>query len=99
MKHVDNFNEYHKMNESDTDSNTDSVKKHNYMMLNRYQSDCEYFLNYGRGSESVLYYKSIAKHIDEMKKLWNSFSETEKPEWLTYEEIEQYEKDMLSYGK
>jgi hypothetical protein len=30
-----------------------------------------------------------------MKALWNSFSEEDKPEWLTWEEIEEYERMML----
>jgi Large polyvalent protein-associated domain 11 len=71
--------------------------KFNYMMLGRLKSDCEYFLNYGGGSLRNLYYGDIEKHITEMKKLWNSFPENEKPDWLSYEDIEKYEEDMLSY--
>jgi hypothetical protein len=31
-----------------------------------------------------------------MKRIWLSFSEDEKPEWLPWEKILQYEKDMCS---
>jgi hypothetical protein len=68
----------------------------NYRMLGRLQSDCEYFLNHGNRSLNNLYYHDVEKHIAEMKKLWNGFPEDKKPEWLSYEEIENYEKEMLS---
>lgn len=70
-------------------------KKYNYMMLDRLKSDCEYFLGNGNGFLGHLYYKDINKHIDEMKKLYNSFSNDEKPEWLSLEDIEEYKNKMI----
>ena len=35
------------------------------------------------------------EHCDEMKKLWNSFADDEKPEWLTLEQIHEYREKML----
>jgi hypothetical protein len=67
----------------------------NYMMLGRLQSDCEYFLGNGNGYVKCLYYGNVEEHISAMKKLWNDFDI--KPEWLSFEEIENYEKQMLSY--
>lgn len=64
-----------------------------YMFLSRLQSDCEYFLGYGNGSESVLPSKNIETHISLMKEIWEKLPV--KPEWLSYEEIEDYEKRML----
>lgn len=64
----------------------------NYMMLGRLVSDCEYFLNNGSYSENVLYYKDVDKHISEMKNLWDKLDI--KPEWLSMEDIEEYEKMM-----
>ena len=32
--------------------------------------------------------------IENMKALWNSFPEEDKPEWLTWEDILEYEKQM-----
>ena len=71
------------------------AREYDYMMLSRYQSDCNYFLGYGNGYEGHLYFKEVNKHCDEMKKLYDSFSDEEKPEWLTAEQIEQYRIDML----
>lgn len=70
-------------------------REHDYMMLGRYKSDCEYFLGYGNGYEGRLYYKEVNKHCDEMKKLYESFADDEKPEWLTLEQIEEYRRKML----
>lgn len=72
--------------------NTDT-DKFNYMMLGRLKGDCEYFLGYGNGSENVLPSKNIEEHINHMKEIWEKLPV--KPEWLTYEQIEDYEKRML----
>lgn len=66
-----------------------------YMMLDRLKADCDYFLGNGNGYEGHLYYKSVEEHCDEMEKLWNSFAEDEKPEWLTMEQIKEYREQML----
>lgn len=68
----------------------------NYRMLDRLRADCDYFLGDGNGHEKHLYYNSVEKHCDEMEKLWNSFAEGEKPEWLTMEQIKEYRGKMLS---
>ncbi|MGF7010664.1 hypothetical protein M2146_001188 [Lachnospiraceae bacterium PF1-22] len=72
-----------------------SDKSFQYQMLSRLQSDCEYFLGYGNYSEKRLWASNVKNQIKEMKKLWNGFEKHEKPEWLTMEQINQYEKDML----
>lgn len=94
MKNIKKYNDF--INESSEElsyeDKMEKEQKNDYAMLNRLQSDCEYFLNWGNGSESVLYYKNVEDHISEMKKLWNEL--VKKPKWLTYEEIEQYEKNM-----
>ncbi len=33
-------------------------------------------------------------HVDRMKELWKEFPEDGKPEWLTWEQILQYEKNI-----
>lgn len=63
-------------------------------MLSRLQSDCEYFLNYGFGSVNVLPSKNIEEHISHMKKIWNELPE--KPQWLSWENIDEYNKNMLA---
>ena len=69
----------------------DEGMKFNYMMLGKLKGDCEYFLGHGNMSLNILTPKA---HIEEMKKLWNGFPENGKPEWLTWEQILKYEKDM-----
>lgn len=36
-----------------------------------------------------------SKGLLTMKDIWNSFDENDKPEWLTMDEIEQFEKRMI----
>lgn len=62
-----------------------------YMMLDRLKSDCEYFFQ--NENEKDLYYHNIKERINEMKRLYEVL--IEKPEWLTLEQIEDYEKRML----
>ena len=65
----------------------------NYKLLGRLVSDCDYFLGYGNRCEKHLWSGNVKDQIDKMKELWNNFSE--KPEWLTMEQIETYEKEMI----
>lgn len=50
-----------------------------YQLLDRMQSDCIYFLNYGKGNIEVLWGANIKRHIGIMKALYNSFNDKEKP--------------------
>ena len=68
--------------------------KYDYMMLDRLRTDCEYFLGNGNGYLGHLYYKDIDKHIEEMKKIYESFSNEEKPEWMSLEDIDNYKQKM-----
>ena len=91
-KYIKPFGIFNKLNESED-------KNYSFLKLSRLESDCEYFLNRGKGNIRHLYYDTVEEHIAEMKRLWNSFPADAKPEWLSYEEIENYEKEMLNYGK
>ncbi len=66
-----------------------------YMMLSRLQMDCKAFLgsSNGGGNEKHLWALNVEEHVQEMKDIFNSLDE--KPEWLSLEEIETFEKDML----
>ena len=70
------------------------VNKHTYMMLSRLQSDNEYFLGYGNRNPKQLWAGNVDDQIAEMKKLWNQLPEDGKPEWLSMEDIEEYEMKM-----
>lgn len=69
-------------------------RERDYRMLGRLKSDCEYFLKFGAGNENVLYYKNVEEHCNAMEKLWNSFEDNDKPEWLTMEQIQEYRYKM-----
>jgi hypothetical protein len=68
--------------------------KFNYMMLSRSKGDCEYYLGHGNRNKRILRDGNVKEHIDGMKELYNSFPEGKKPEWLTFEDILDYEKRM-----
>lgn len=65
-----------------------------YMLLSRMQGDCEYYLGFGRRSSHAIGGKTVDEHISKMKSLWNGFPPDQKPEWLTWEQILDYEKAM-----
>lgn len=69
-------------------------RERDYMMLGRMRSDCNYFLGNGNGYEGHLWGGSVEKICDEMERIWNSFIEDEKPEWLTIEQIKEYRRKM-----
>lgn len=66
--------------------------EYQYMLLDRLKTDCEYFLGNGNRNEKYLWAGSVDDQIEKMKELWNKLSE--KPEWLTIEDINNYEKLM-----
>lgn len=66
-----------------------------YMLLDRLRLDCKYFISSGkRTPERILWSGSIDKHIDTMKTIYNSFTDDKKPEWLTMEQINEFETEM-----
>lgn len=69
-------------------------KKFHYMMLSRLQMDCEYFLGYGNRHVKHLWADTVQEHIAEMKRLYKLLPV--KPEWLSMDEILDYEANMLS---
>lgn len=65
-----------------------------YMLLDRMRVDCNVYLDNGNRNINRLWAGNEALHIAYMKAIWESF--TEKPVWLTMEEICQLEAKMLS---
>lgn len=83
---------YYMKNES---IDTDLLKrdeKFRYMMLDRMRQDCNYYLEHPH--EKHLWAGNVEDQIETMKQLYNSLPE--KPEWLTMEEIEHLEEQMLN---
>lgn len=62
-----------------------------YQILDRMKQDCEYFLNAGNRHEKYLWAGNAREQIVYMKALYDSFTATDKPEWLSMEQIEGYE--------
>ena len=63
-----------------------------YRLLSRMMQDCEYFLGAGDRHEKFLWAGNVRDQIKTMKDIWNNLKE--KPEWLTMEQINDYEKRM-----
>lgn len=63
--------------------------KFSYMMLSRLVSDCKYYIRHPHPKH--LWAGSVAGQIEEMKRLWNELPIKGKPEWLSMEEILEWE--------
>lgn len=72
--------------------------KGRYMFLSRMQTDCKYFLD-GHEHNKFLWAENPEKQIEYMKWLYNSFPDDKKPLWISMEEIEDYERQMVGKGK
>ena len=70
-----------------------------YMMLDRLRQDCEYYIRIKAGSPCVLWGNDERNHIENMKALWNTFPEGDTPEWLTWEDILEFERKMCGDAK
>ena len=68
-------------------------------MLSKLQSDCAYYLGYGNRCPHILCNDRVQNHIARMKELWNGFPAAQKPAWLTWTQLLQYEKAMTEVEK
>ena len=73
---------------------SDDHDKSNYMMLSRLKSDCDYYLGNGNRNPRNLWAGDEAKQIAKMRELYDKVSE--EPEWLTKEDIDDYEDKMIN---
>lgn len=91
--------EYTKVEENKLKENNTNLE-YKYMLLDRLKQDCKYFLGNGNGNaKHSLWAKDIDEQIEKMKEIYNSFSEEEKPDWITLEDIDNFEKRMKEYNK
>lgn len=67
-----------------------------YMLLSRMQMDCRYYLGFGNRCKKHLWSGDEAEQIENMKALYNSFSDENKPQWITMKEIEAFERQMTA---
>lgn len=90
--------EYLNENEKRTLNELDEVlsgePRFRYQLLGRLQRDCEHYLGYGQRNDKHLWAGNVRDQIKYMKAIWNSFPEGEKPQWLSVEQIEEYEEKM-----
>lgn len=70
-------------------------EKFNYQMLSRLQSDCDYYLGNGNRNKKRLRENDIQTHINEMKRIYIFFNDDKKPEWITWNDILDYENKMM----
>lgn len=68
-----------------------------YKMLDRLRQDNDYFLGNGNRSEKHLWAGNVKEQIAEMKLIWNRLQV--KPEWLSMEDILDYERKMAHSPK
>lgn len=71
-----------------------SEPRFRYQLLDRLRQDCNYYFGNGGKNPKNLWAGDEVIQIRTMKDIWNSFPEGDKPEWLTWEEILDYEERM-----
>lgn len=64
-----------------------------YMLLNRLQNDCKYWLGYGNRCDKYLWAGNPRDQIAKMRAIYAMLPE--KPEWLTSAMIDDYEARMI----
>ena len=70
--------------------------KFRYMMLDRLRQDCDYYIRNNFKTGNSLWAKDANAQIAHMKALWKTFPEKDTPEWLTWEDILDYERRMCT---
>lgn len=70
-------------------------KKFRYMLLHRLKADCNYYLGKGMQNAKCLWAGNEQSQIELMKELWESFPYNDKPKWLLWSQIIEYEKKII----
>lgn len=68
-----------------------SEHRFRYQLLDRMRQDCDYYIRNNFKTGNCLWAEDVERQIDVMKQIWNSFDENDKPEWLTWEQILEFE--------
>ena len=71
------------------------TKEFRYHLLDRLIQDCKYYLGMGHRKEKFLHQRDVKNQIALMRALYFSFDVGEKPEWITLDEITEFENRML----
>lgn len=78
----------------DTDWSKENDSSFKYQMLDRLKSDCKYFLGNGNGCCKYIWNNNVEDHIQEMKNIYNSFADEDKPDWISLDDINEFESKM-----
>lgn len=84
----------HKVEESLQESKDNKDSEYDYMMLGRLKSDCDYYLGNGNRNPRHLWAGDEARQIAKMREFYDKVPE--EPEWLTKEDIDDYEDKMIN---
>lgn len=74
------------------DPDGEALHRSDYMLLSRLKQDCDYYLGYGNRAEKHLWAGDADSQVAKMRELYAVLPE--KPEWLTAEQIDEYERRM-----
>ncbi len=94
IKNIDKYKDLEVVTVGDENLPTEA-ERFNYMMLDRLRMDCDWNLGSGKIYGQRIWADTMAEHIAEMKRLYNSFTDDKKPEWLAWEQILEYEKKLV----
>lgn len=70
-----------------------------YRLLARLKQDCEYYLGAGDKFDGHLWSGNPEQQIKDMRALYESFPDADKPEWITLQQIESYQDRMICAGE
>lgn len=73
--------------------------KFRYMLLGHLQADCEYYLGFGNRNPGRVWSGDEERQLEYMTRLYDSFTEEEKPQWLTREQILEYDTAMRTISE
>ena len=74
-------------------------KERQYMLLSRLQQDCKWYITCNGKCRSSSLWSDIDNIINEMENIMKSFTEDEKPEWLTDADFEQLKNEVKEIQK
>lgn len=64
-------------------------------LLARMKSDCDYYLGYGNQQEKHLWAGNVKEQLEVMQDLYKSIPPSNRPEWISLEEISLYQDHMI----
>lgn len=69
-------------------------KMFKYQLLSRLIQDVEYYKNWGNRNKKHLWGLNEREHFETIELLYDSFDDSDKPEWLSPKQISKIKKDL-----